>query len=136
MRPGTSGPFSLSEAHVSDFSQLLTDTADEILMLVHGDVARFEYQAVGGSRQAYEATVGPEEAVQSIESPGVTVSYKRAVGVRVADLAAIDCSGTAWVDGVEYSLTAVARASGGMWDVQLQRTTAAEISRDSYRRTR
>lgn len=121
---------------MSDFSQLLTDTAEESLMLLHGDVAGLSYTPPGGATATYTAELGPEEAQQSVDDPGVIVTYRRIVSVRAADLAAPSIEGVATVGGVAYAITAIERSSGGRWQLTLHRTAAAEISRQHYRRTR
>lgn len=121
---------------MSDFSQLLTDTGEASLMLVHGDAARFAYAAAGGSPVTYAARIGPEEAVRSVESPGMVVAYRRSISVAAALLASPGVSGTATVDSIDYAITAIERTSGGDWQLELVRQVAEEVTRPDYRRTR
>lgn len=121
---------------MSDFEDLLTNTGEAALMLVHGDDARFSYAAPGGSPSAYRAIVGPETGVRSQEATGEIVGYSRSVSVDVADLASVVVSGTATVDSVGYVIRAIERTSGGQWLLDLYRAAATEMTRDNYRRAR
>jgi hypothetical protein len=120
---------------VSQFSQLVTDTAELSLWLLHSDQGRVGYVAPGVAAVDLDAIVGPEEAVRSVEPPGDVLGHKRSVTLQVEDLAAINPRATVTVDDVSYSILSQSRTSGAQWLVELYRAVAIEVTRPGYRRT-
>lgn len=119
---------------VSDFGELIGDTAEASLWLLHGDASRFTFTPAGGTAAPLDAIIGPEEVVESREEFGRAIGYKRSVTVAVAALASPQTNATCTVDGVSYSVAAIRRSSGANWELDLVRSAAAEVSRNDYRR--
>ena len=119
---------------MSDFSQLVTDTAEASLWSLLSDSGRFTYAAPGGLATSFDAIVGPEAAERAIEPPGELLGYKRSVTVQAADVTPVmrgDCT----VDSIAYSIHSLERTAGGQWILELYRAAAAEVTRANYRRT-
>jgi hypothetical protein len=119
---------------VSEFATLVTETAESSLWIVHADTGRFVYTAAGGSPQSLDAIVGPEKVEESKEEAGQVLGYTRCVSVQATDLAIPATNAAVTVDSVSYVIRSYSRSTGGLWDLDLFRSTMSERSRRDYRR--